>query len=83
MVREIEWSFEYVNSRSNTDYKTPDEIIFGAEQLAESILAGEDDVDYLYDNHIMALDLLRAGKIIGPLRSYNMVCASKIWLSRN
>lgn len=80
---EIEIGLEFVNERCNTNYKNPDEVISGAVQLADKMLAGEDDVDYEFDSHIMAIDLFRAGGVMRPLRSYNMRKASEIWLSRN
>lgn len=80
---EIEKGLEYVNSRSKTNYKNPDDVIMGAAQLAERIVAGEDGLDMYFDDHIMAIDLFRVGGVIRPLRSYNMRLASDIWLSRN
>lgn len=82
-MNEIQKGLEYVNSRSNKDYETIDEVINGAAQLAARIVAGEDCIDLDYDNHIMALDLFRAGGVVGPLRSASMREASQIWLSRN
>ena len=82
-MNEIQKGLEYVNYRSNTDYENPDDVIIGAAQLAARILAGEEGLDMYYDDHIMALDLFRAGGVVGPLRSYNMRLASDIWLLRN
>lgn len=79
---EIELGISTVNQRCNAKYKAPDEVIIGAAQLAEQMVAGE-DVCFEYDAHIMALDLFRAGGVVGPLRSEAMAEASKIWLSRN
>ena len=79
---EIELGISTVNQRCNTKYESPDDVIIGAAQLAEQMIAGE-DVDFEFDSHIMALDLFRAGGLIRPLRSEIMVEASKIWLSRN
>lgn len=81
-MNEIEIGLEFVNERCNTNYGTPDEVICGAVQLADKVLAGE-DVDFEFDSHIMAIDLFRAGGVIRPLRSYNMRKASEIWLSRH
>ena len=81
-MNEIEFGLSTVNTRCGTEYKTPDEVILGAAQLAEKMIASE-DVDYEYDGHIMALDLFRAAKLVGPLRSEIMIEASKIWLKRN
>lgn len=82
MVDEIKMGLEFVNSRCKTNYEAPDEVILGATQLADKILAGE-DADFKFDSHILAINLFRAGGVIQPLRSYNMRKASKIWLSRN
>lgn len=82
-MNEIEKGLEYVNSRSNKDYVTIDEVINETEQLAARIVAGEEGLDMYYDDHIMALDLFRAGGVVGPLRSTTMSEASQIWLSRN
>lgn len=80
---EIQKGLDYVNLRSNKDYKNPDDVIMGAAQLAARIVAGEEGLDAFYDDHIMALDLFRAGGVVGPLRSASMREASQIWLSRN
>ncbi len=80
---EIDLGISTVNQRCNAKYEAPDDIIIGAAQLAEQIIAGEEDVDFEFDSHIMALDLFRAGGVVRPLRSEAMIEASKIWLSRN
>ena len=81
-MNEIGKGLEYVNSRSNTDYENPDDVIIGAAKLAEAIIGGE-NVDFEFDSHIMAIDLFRAGGVVRPLRSYAIRKASDIWLSRN
>ena len=79
---EIELGISTVNQRCNTKYEAPNDVIVGAAQLAEQMIAGE-DVCFEYDAHVMALDLFRAGGVVRPLRSEAMIEASKIWLSRN
>ena len=79
---EIDLGLETVNSRCRTDYTSPDEVIVGAAELADKMLNGK-NADYEFDSHIMALDLFRAGGVVGPLRSEAILAASKIWLSRN
>ena len=80
---EIELGISTVNERCNEKQEFPDDVIVGAAKLTEQMIAGEEDVDFLFDSHIMALDLFRAGGVVGPLRSEAMIEASKIWLSRN
>ena len=82
-MNEIGKGLEYVNSRSNTDYENPDDVIIGAAQLAARIIAGEEGLDMYFDDHIMALDFFRAGGVVRPLQSYAIRKASDIWLSRN
>ena len=79
---EIELGISTVNQRCNVKYEFPDDVIVGAAQLAEQMIAGE-DVCFEFDAHVMALDLFRAGGVVGPLRSEAILAASKIWLSRN
>ena len=79
---EIDLGLETVNSRCGTDYTSPDEVIVGAAELADKMLNNE-NVDYEFDSHIMALDLFRAGGVIRPLRSEVIIKASQIWLSKN
>ena len=82
-MNEIEKGLAYVNSRSKTNYKNPNDVIMGAAQLAERIVAGEEGLDMYFDDHIMAIDLFRVGGVIRPLRSATMREASQIWLSIN
>ena len=81
-MNEVKIGLDFVNSRCDTEYSSPDEVINGANQLAAEIIDCK-NVDYEFDSHIMALDLFRAGGVVRPLRSKTMIDASKIWLSRN
>ena len=81
-MNEVKIGLDFVNSRCCTEYTSPNEVINGANQLAEEII-DDKNVDFEFDSHIMALDLFRAGGVVRPLRSKTMIDASKIWLSRN
>ena len=81
-MNEVKICLDFVNSRCDTEYTSPNEVINGANQLSEEIIDGK-NVDFQFDSHIMALDLFRAGGVVRPLRSKSMIEASKIWLSRN
>lgn len=81
-MNEVKIGLDFVNSRCDTEYTSPNEVINGANQLSEEIIDGK-NVDFQFDSHIMALDLFRAGGVVRPLRSKSMIEASKIWLSRN
>ena len=83
MVNEIKIGLDFVNSRCNTSYINPEEVIVAGEQLAVELLAGE-DVDYEFDSHRMAVSLFASShEVARPLESTTMRKACELWLNRH
>ena len=82
MVNEIEIGLNFVNSRCNTSYTDPEDVIVTGEQLAVDLLAGK-DVDYEFDSHRMAVALFVSGNVMRPLESTTMRQACELWLNRH
>ena len=82
-MNEIEIGLDFVNSRCNTSYTNPEDVIVAGEQLAAELLAGE-DVDYEFDSHRMAVSLFASShKVARPLESATMREACELWLNRH
>ena len=82
MVNEISIGLDFVNSRCNTSYTNPEDVIAAGEQLAVELLAGE-DVEYEFDSHRMAVSLFASGDVVRPLESATMRQACELWLNKN
>jgi len=81
-MNEIEIGLDFVNSRCNTSYSNPEDVIVVGEQLAVQLLAGE-DVDYEFDSHRMAVSLFSSDVVMRPLESATMREACELWLNRH
>ncbi|WP_458452935.1 hypothetical protein [Methanobrevibacter sp.] len=82
-MNEIEIGLDFVNSRCNTSYSNPEDVIVVGEQLAVQLLAGE-DVDYEFDSHRMAVSLFASShEVARPLESATMREACELWLDRH
>ena len=82
-MNEIEIGLDFVNSRCNTSYSNPEDVIVVGEQLAVQLLAGE-DVDYEFDSHRMAVSLFASShEVARPLESATMREACELWLNRH
>ena len=81
-MNEIEIGLDFVNSRCNTSYCNPEDVIVVGEQLAVQLLAGE-DVDYEFDSHRMAVSLFSSDVVMRPLESATMREACELWLNRH
>ena len=83
MVNEISIGLDFVNSRCNTSYTNPEDVIVAGEQLAAKLLAGE-DVDFEFDSHRMAVSLFASSREVArPLESATMREACELWLNRH
>ena len=81
-MNEIEIGLDFVNSRCNTSYTNPEDVVVAGEQLAVELLAGE-DVDFEFDSHRMAVSLFSSGGIVRPLESATMRQACELWLNKH
>ena len=81
-MNEIGIGLDFVNSRCNTSYTNPEDVIVAGEQLAIELLAGE-DVDFEFDSHRMAVSLFSSGGIARPLESATMRQACELWLNKH
>lgn len=81
-MNDVEIGLDFVNSRCNTSYTNPEDVIVAGEQLAAELLAGE-DVDYEFDSHRMAVSLFSSGGIARPLESATMRQACELWLNKH
>ena len=82
-MNEIEIGLDFVNSRCNTSYTNPEDVVVAGEQLAVQLLAGE-DVDYEFDSHRMVVSLFASShKVARPLESATMREACELWLNRH
>ena len=81
-MNEIEIGLDFVNSRCNTSYSNPEDVIVAGEQLAAELLAGK-DVDYEFDSHRMAVSLFASDGVMRPLESATMREACELWLDRH
>ena len=82
-MNEVEIGLDFVNSRCNTFYTNPEDVIVAGEQLAVELLAGE-DVDFEFDSHRMAVSLFASShKVARPLESATMRQACELWLNKH
>ena len=81
-MNEVEIDLDFVNSRCNTSYTNPEDVVVAGEQLAVELLAGE-DVDFEFDSHRMAVSLFASGGIARPLESVTMRQACELWLNKH